>query len=564
MKLANFVSSCRHGRVVYKRGRAIFVNCGHCPDCQARRNRHYSNLCEVESLCYKFTYFFTLTYNDYNVPFALIKTNSSGTASFYDATVRCRYAQKTTDNHKKGDITSKYHLPEYGNEIARLETTVDDPIFNEFLDRSHTKSRIYEIPELQSKAIRYLRKADVQCFFKRFRNYVKQICDAQVSYFVCGEYGPKTFRPHYHVILYFDDPRLRSCLVKLLRKSWQLGRVYGVSSAKSTTAAAKYVSEYCNSLSYLPRYLSSPNLAPFSLHSRYFGSILDPYVRDYLYEDTDRAMGDSIIPNPFISVFHYWPTSRNQSLLFPRCYNYDNQTRTGRNQLYTCYSEFSKRRCFANISELAYCILASPDADSYTRNFLRRLDIFTVSDPPVPYCSDTDLIYTPSTFDRDSLFDLRVSLSDMDEFSRCLFTRVTTALYLSYNFLTFNCQGRNVSDVLTIIETYYKRSKLFKLSQFYEAQQEFEATVFDSDFSLFYPLSSSTLVSCHSDIVNVRTDFGFSVPYMITTSSTGLSEPYFQYRNSSQWLKMVNSKKDEQYRKCWKHKAQNEKNIKFN
>ncbi len=52
-----------------------------------------------------------------------------------------------------------------------------------------------------------LDKRDCQLFFKRLR---KQFPDDRIRYFLSGEYGPKTFRPHYHAIifgLHLDDLR---------------------------------------------------------------------------------------------------------------------------------------------------------------------------------------------------------------------------------------------------------------------------------------------------------------------------------------------------------------------
>lgn len=41
-----------------------------------------------------------------------------------------------------------------------------------------------------------LKKVDMQNFIKRLRKYEK------IKYYLCGEYGPKTERPHYHAIIF--------------------------------------------------------------------------------------------------------------------------------------------------------------------------------------------------------------------------------------------------------------------------------------------------------------------------------------------------------------------------
>lgn len=44
-----------------------------------------------------------------------------------------------------------------------------------------------------------LNPRDMTLFFKRLR---KQYPDYKIKYFYCGEYGSRTFRPHYHAIIY--------------------------------------------------------------------------------------------------------------------------------------------------------------------------------------------------------------------------------------------------------------------------------------------------------------------------------------------------------------------------
>lgn len=47
-----------------------------------------------------------------------------------------------------------------------------------------------------------LRKRDLQLFFKKVR---KRFPESRIRYFGCGEYGPSTYRPHYHLIIFGID-----------------------------------------------------------------------------------------------------------------------------------------------------------------------------------------------------------------------------------------------------------------------------------------------------------------------------------------------------------------------
>ena len=51
-----------------------------------------------------------------------------------------------------------------------------------------------------------LKYLDFQLFMKRLRKY----CGKEISFFMCGEYGEKTARPHYHACIFgydFDDKK---------------------------------------------------------------------------------------------------------------------------------------------------------------------------------------------------------------------------------------------------------------------------------------------------------------------------------------------------------------------
>jgi len=60
-----------------------------------------------------------------------------------------------------------------------------------------------------------LDKPDLQKWFKRVRK-----TGAKIRYYAVGEYGSKTFRPHYHVLLF------GAVSEKVIRESWPYGQVH--------------------------------------------------------------------------------------------------------------------------------------------------------------------------------------------------------------------------------------------------------------------------------------------------------------------------------------------------
>lgn len=92
-------------------------------------------------------------------------------------------------------------------------------------------------------------KRDVQLFLKRLRKAIEPF---KIRYFLVSEYGPKTFRPHYHMLLFNFPQLLKAKLDEYLSNAWDLGfiRVDPVSDAR-----INYVTSYCLDSSTLPPYL---------------------------------------------------------------------------------------------------------------------------------------------------------------------------------------------------------------------------------------------------------------------------------------------------------------------
>ena len=129
-------------------------------------------------------------------------------------------------------------------------------IYNELLECSsayfvtltYRQETVPEVHEIASGEVLFtLCYRDVQNWFKRSRRNCQYygISTEGFRYFVCGEYGSKTLRPHYHVLLFnLSDSALNRFLA-----DWQVN--YGFVNSKkcdlSTQSAVKlsqYVSKY--------------------------------------------------------------------------------------------------------------------------------------------------------------------------------------------------------------------------------------------------------------------------------------------------------------------------------
>lgn len=104
-----------------------------------------------------------------------------------------------------------------------------------------------------------LNKKHHQDFLKRLRfRHAKKNSGAKIRYYLCGEYGDATSRPHYHAILFgcdFSDKRAHSkgsngdqlYTSKLLDEIWGLGNCYiGSVTAESCGYVSRYIMKKMN------------------------------------------------------------------------------------------------------------------------------------------------------------------------------------------------------------------------------------------------------------------------------------------------------------------------------
>jgi hypothetical protein len=102
-----------------------------------------------------------------------------------------------------------------------------------------------------------LKKADMQLFFKRLRKQNAQHTQIPVRHYTVGEYGTKTYRPHYHSILFNAHAKVINNLDRL----WPSGHIH---VGDVTMASIHYVTKYV-----INRINCCPDRAPpFAIMSR--------------------------------------------------------------------------------------------------------------------------------------------------------------------------------------------------------------------------------------------------------------------------------------------------------
>lgn len=127
-----------------------------------------------------------------------------------------------------------------------------------------------------------LKKRDVQLFIKRLRKSSPKEEQKQnpIRYYCAGEYGGRTKRPHYHIIIF-------NARVELLQPAWDLGQIhYGTVGGASIGYTLKYISK---PKTY--RHANDDRTTEFALMSKRLGAnYLTPNMVNWHHADLKKRM----------------------------------------------------------------------------------------------------------------------------------------------------------------------------------------------------------------------------------------------------------------------------------
>ena len=171
--------------------KVMLIPCGQCIGCRIRQREDWTTRIELEARDYpkEQVWFITLTYDDDHVPGMIVKT---------------------------GEIMRKVQYT-------------------------------WKPGEKRPESVQILLYEDIQKFLKRLRKAYR----GKLRYFVAGEYGEQTARPHYHMILYGWEPTDLKNLYKIhhngyytsewLTDLWGMGQIQ---IAQAVPETYRYVAGY--------------------------------------------------------------------------------------------------------------------------------------------------------------------------------------------------------------------------------------------------------------------------------------------------------------------------------
>lgn len=244
MKINSNWFNCEHPRMVKNRytNELVQVSCGFCPACRVRKMKRWIAPLAREGYASKYTFFVTLTYNDFFLP----------RLNIYDYVPLSKYAES----------------------------------FQEAFNASR------EFISLHDGFIPYCPSSDLKNFLKRlreniFRSYGKRNV---FRYFFSSDFGSTLFRPHWHGLIFTNDDQFAHNIESFLFSSWCISnhtkttkKSLGYVWCRPAYDGGTYVAAYIQSIDKLPAIYSFRDLRPRSFHSSFppIGSIVSPLQSPY-------------------------------------------------------------------------------------------------------------------------------------------------------------------------------------------------------------------------------------------------------------------------------------------
>lgn len=247
----------------------IYAPCGHCYSCLKNKSNRDTSLAMNIASNFKYCYFVWLSYEDRYLPYIELKSIDvlGDTRSNYFFSSINRALRIPVSNGKDRIIEDSSF--EFTHSMTSSE-------YQDIIVKSHgrydflRKCVVYPRFEDCDNRVPYCNTSDCQKFLKRLRFHSKNKYNEEIRFYGVSEYGPRTYRPHWHLLLFFNSDELTSVIQRLVYESWSYGRT---TCELSRGGSSSYVASYVNSSVCLPSlYLEHKEIRARSLHSKGYGN----------------------------------------------------------------------------------------------------------------------------------------------------------------------------------------------------------------------------------------------------------------------------------------------------
>lgn len=249
------VTRCQNPRTVVNKytHEPVVVSCGSCPSCILRRSGIQTNLLTSYSAQFRYVYFVTLTYAPCFLPTLEVSVVETCTDDIADVSVvpDINDLDACDPNTYLFGFRSVPRSASVKLKNSTVERTFKDPDirFSYAMTPKELLSILNKVKHNVPNRIPYVCNRDLDLFLKRLRSYYP---DEKLRYYAVSEYGPTSYRPHWHLLLFSDSERFSKTVFENVSKAWFYGRC---DASLSRGFAAPYVASYVNSFVSLPTFL---------------------------------------------------------------------------------------------------------------------------------------------------------------------------------------------------------------------------------------------------------------------------------------------------------------------
>lgn len=266
---------CTHQKYVFNKyiNKRLLVSCGKCPECQQAKANLRATRIRNHNFRSDLCFFITLTYDNKFVPYV-------DTSQLLNVSV-CEFSDVSIPIYRDCDFRY-YKDKSFVNYNKSIIGTIS---------KSDIKPFCYDVPQITKKphCTSVIVWSDVQNFIKRLRINLKRDLgfDKKITYFAVGEYGGKTYRCHFHLLVYFPQGTWEA-LRPVIVKSWPYGDMLRKDKRiQLAVDASSYLAAYLNKSDNFPVVLDSSAIRQKHSHSFHFGVGQDCFSLPSLLEKTD-------------------------------------------------------------------------------------------------------------------------------------------------------------------------------------------------------------------------------------------------------------------------------------
>ena len=346
---------CEHPVVVKQGKRKVAVACGKCPLCLQKKADIWRFRLKQECADNKYCLFFTLTYDNDHVPiFGLNEDASYLTALgekgiFNEETCKYEYSEKRSVPVTASDfplpLPTNFDMLDVVSVVSRSDCQKFMKRFRYYLKSlllRHYRLKFYDKLFSYTRWLGYNPKSqdfkswlddldeetydlyfDIYKHYRKIYEKEKKQANQVTRYFICSEYTPGTFRPHFHGLLWFDDDKAYQFAKRCVYKAWTLCAPINIDCQPVSGDAYSYVAKYVTGNTNLPAILQAKSTRTFCMASKApaigyksFGSekVLEMYLGRNIFRRQESISADgkqavvSVVPESVVRRF------------FPKCF----------------------------------------------------------------------------------------------------------------------------------------------------------------------------------------------------------------------------------------------------